>query len=183
MIYKLMSFTSALFFTALIISCNSSNSNEKQSTPMQHEMHAQETTVGDQSQTSEELAFNDQATEAIFQNYIAVKEALVASDTEAAQKAANQLSESLSENKEAVEYADKVANSTDIEVQRKAFSQLTTPVENLLKGTISKGTVYKEYCPMAFNEGAYWLSEDKEIKNPFYGDKMLTCGSVKSEIR
>ena len=175
-----MSFSSALFVTALIISCNS---KEKKSIPMQHEMHAEETTMKDQSPDSEELAFNDQTTGDIFQNYIAVKEALIASDTEAAQKAANRLSKSLSENNEAVEYAEEVANSTDIDVQRKAFSQLTTPVENLLKGNISKGTVYKDYCPMAFNEGAYWLSEYKEIKNPFYGDKMLTCGSVKGEIR
>jgi Cu(I)/Ag(I) efflux system membrane fusion protein len=39
--------------------------------------------------------------------------------------------------------------------------------------------VYKEYCPMAFdNKGAYWLSESEEIRNPYFGKSMLTCGEV-----
>jgi hypothetical protein len=32
------------------------------------------------------------------------------------------------------------------------------------------------------NKGALWLSEVKEIKNPYFGSKMLTCGSVKKQI-
>jgi hypothetical protein len=36
---------------------------------------------------------------------------------------------------------------------------------------------------MAFNnEGAYWLSAEKEVNNPYFGDKMLHCGSVKEEL-
>tara|TARA_R110000765_G_scaffold425918_2_gene540032 strand:+ start:45 stop:596 length:552 start_codon:yes stop_codon:yes gene_type:complete len=181
--HRFLSLTFTLFFTALIISCNSNNSKEKKSIPMQHEMHAEDTSTDDKVQNSEELAFNDKEIEAIFQNYIDVKAALVKSDTGAAQEAANKLSESLNENREAIEYADKIAGSSDIEEQRKAFSKLTEPLESLLDGTISTGVIYKDYCPMAFNEGAYWLSTDQEIKNPFYGDKMLTCGSVKSEIK
>jgi hypothetical protein len=46
------------------------------------------------------------------------------------------------------------------------------------------GSVYVAYCPMANNnEGANWLSNDKEIKNPYFGDKMLRCGSVKETIQ
>jgi Cu(I)/Ag(I) efflux system membrane fusion protein len=37
---------------------------------------------------------------------------------------------------------------------------------------------------MAFdNKGAYWLSETKEIRNPYFGDKMMTCGEVKKEFK
>ncbi len=36
---------------------------------------------------------------------------------------------------------------------------------------------------MAFNDaGAYWLSKTSDIKNPYYGKKMLTCGEVKDSI-
>ena len=39
--------------------------------------------------------------------------------------------------------------------------------------------LYHDHCPMAQdNKGAMWLSETKEIRNPYFGDKMMTCGSV-----
>lgn len=43
--------------------------------------------------------------------------------------------------------------------------------------------IYVQHCPMADNNtGADWLSLDKSIKNPYFGDKMLTCGSVISVV-
>jgi len=43
--------------------------------------------------------------------------------------------------------------------------------------------VYKQYCPMAFDgKGAFWLSSSEEIRNPYYGDKMLKCGRVEETI-
>ena len=40
--------------------------------------------------------------------------------------------------------------------------------------------MYKQFCPMAFNDqGGYWLSNSKEVRNPYFGDKMLKCGMVK----
>jgi len=43
--------------------------------------------------------------------------------------------------------------------------------------------LYRQYCPMAFqNKGAYWLSSEKKIMNPYFGDKMLHCGVVKEEF-
>ncbi|WP_317044539.1 hypothetical protein [Maribacter sp. 4G9] len=44
--------------------------------------------------------------------------------------------------------------------------------------------VYIQKCPMANNnKGAFWLSMEKEIKNPYYGDQMLTCGSIIDSIQ
>lgn len=76
-------------------------------------------------------------------------------------------------------------SSTDIEVQRKSFSTLS---ENLYKSIKAYGlggtTAYYEFCPMAFdNQGAFWLSEAEEIRNPYFGDKMLTCGSVTEKLK
>ena len=44
--------------------------------------------------------------------------------------------------------------------------------------------VYVEFCPMADGDkGAYWASSEKEIRNPYYGASMLTCGEIKSTIQ
>ena len=57
-------------------------------------------------------------------------------------------------------------------------------MEDILEGAIDSGTVYKQYCPMAFNNtGAYWFSNSKEIFNPYFGEKMLKCGRVEAEIK
>ncbi|MDA3911275.1 MAG: efflux RND transporter periplasmic adaptor subunit [Bacteroidales bacterium] len=45
-------------------------------------------------------------------------------------------------------------------------------------------TIYVQHCPMADNnKGADWLSSEKEIKNPYFGSSMLTCGEVTKEIK
>ena len=75
--------------------------------------------------------------------------------------------------------------ATDIEVQREAFSKLS---ENMYKSIKAYGlggaTAYYEFCPMAFNnQGAYWLSSEDKIRNPYFGDQMLTCGEVKEKLK
>ena len=44
--------------------------------------------------------------------------------------------------------------------------------------------LYRDFDSM-YNKGkgAYWLSETKEIKNPYMGKAMLTSGSIKEEIK
>ena len=75
--------------------------------------------------------------------------------------------------------------SADIEEQRKSFSALTDSFYKSVKAFgLGGSTAYYEFCPMAFdNEGAYWLSEAEQIRNPYFGDKMLTCGSVKEKLK
>ena len=70
------------------------------------------------------------------------------------------------------------------ERQRLAFSPLSDNVFALLKHVdIKNAGVYKQFCPMAFNDkGAYWLSEESEIKNPYFGKKMLECGEVQDSL-
>jgi hypothetical protein len=76
------------------------------------------------------------------------------------------------------------ANVGNIEHQREHFEMLSKDVYDLIKTFGTTAKVYHDFCPMYNNKkGAYWLSEAKEIKNPYYGSKMLTCGSVKEEIK
>jgi hypothetical protein len=75
--------------------------------------------------------------------------------------------------------------SDDIEVQRKAFSDLSDNLYKTIKAYGLGGTnAYYEFCPMAFdNQGAFWLSSEDKIRNPYFGDKMLTCGEVKEKLK
>ncbi|MCB0535451.1 MAG: efflux RND transporter periplasmic adaptor subunit [Saprospiraceae bacterium] len=74
-----------------------------------------------------------------------------------------------------------IAEATKIELQRKQFSFFTNAlVEVLTAFGAGDSTLYLQHCPMAFdNEGADWLSRDKGIQNPYFGDKMLSCGTIK----
>lgn len=122
-----------------------------------------------------------------FKEYTLLKDALVLSNVDNAQQAASALSESLTKIdgcNNTASLAKKIAVSSDIEEQRKNFVPLSSDLIALLKHTdIEQGTMYVQYCPMANSgEGAYWITGNQEIKNPYYGDKMLNCGEVKESI-
>lgn len=78
-----------------------------------------------------------------------------------------------------------IIGSSDIEAQRTSFSALTDYLYKSIKAYgLGTGTAYYDFCPMAFNnQGGFWLSESKEIRNPYFGDKMLTCGSVTETLQ
>ncbi|MCM4162227.1 MULTISPECIES: DUF3347 domain-containing protein [unclassified Arenibacter] len=133
-------------------------------------------------QVNTKANFNDVETEAIFQHYIHIKTALVNSDIAEAQSGARMLIEN-TDNVALKSTASSIADTDDIEIQRKAFSEVTAQIEPLLKKSLSSGEIYKQFCPMAFNNaGGYWLSNDKLIQNPYYGQKMLKCGTITETI-
>jgi len=79
-----------------------------------------------------------------------------------------------------------IINMKGIDKKRSHFSivsnKLTEAVD--MFGIAGNKPVYLEYCPMAFdNKGAFWISENKEIRNPYFGDIMLKCGEVKRELK
>ena len=77
-----------------------------------------------------------------------------------------------------------IGTSHDVEIQRAAFSTISNQMYQLIKDFgITDQKAYYTYCPMAFNDkGGYWISSKEEIRNPYFGDKMLTCGVVKEEL-
>lgn len=82
------------------------------------------------------------------------------------------------------EHAEHIAeNVGNIEHQREHFVMMSEDVYALVKGFGGGRTLYNAHCPMADNnEGAFWLTEAKEIKNPYFGSEMLTCGSIEEVI-
>lgn len=85
---------------------------------------------------------------------------------------------------DAREHAEHIGeNSGKIDHQREHFDALSNDMMDLVAVTGSDRTLYQDFCPMYNdNKGANWLSVSKEIKNPYMGSKMSTCGSVKNEI-
>jgi hypothetical protein len=72
--------------------------------------------------------------------------------------------------------ATPISESPDIKKQRVHFANLSTNMAELAKAMrFTDKPVYKAYCPM---KKASWLSNDKAIRNPYYGSAMLTCGNV-----
>ncbi len=83
------------------------------------------------------------------------------------------------------EHADHIAkNGDNIKHQRSHFVQMSEVVYELVKNFGAGRPVYHDHCPMARdNQGAMWISEVKEIKNPYFGSEMFKCGRVEEVIK
>lgn len=129
--------------------------------------------------------FNDANLAKAYSHYDHIKIALVWSNSDDVKVAATMLSNSLKkvEGSEAASKAVKdLESAADLKSQRIAFSALSDEMAVLVEGNLKSGMIYKDFCPMALDGGAYWLSSEKEIQNPYFGNKMLKCGSVKEII-
>ena len=142
------------------------------------------------------------ALQPIFQEYLLMKDALTADDFSKAKKSAVTLQTALSKiemslftgkahtiwmkhSKKIQEALNHTQHYNTIEEVRKAFQTIS---EGMIAITNSfkpnDKAIYVEHCPMADgNKGADWLSMEKEIKNPYFGKKMLKCGEVKATIK
>ena len=74
--------------------------------------------------------------------------------------------------------AKKLGEAKDIAAARTAFGEVSQALADYAQKTKSGfgPDVKLAYCPMADKP---WLQKDKDIKNPYYGSAMLTCGSFK----
>ncbi|ARS34529.1 DUF3347 domain-containing protein [Pontibacter actiniarum] len=135
--------------------------------------------------------------EELVSEYLDLKEALVASDAEAAKAAASEVlrvakampianlttdEKAYAEEKtaEVVSSAQKIASASDVAAQRENLELLSEAVFSMAKAYgAADGTLYYQHCPMALDgEGGYWLSSNEEIRNPYFGEGMMTCGST-----
>ena len=77
-----------------------------------------------------------------------------------------------------------ITASKNISDQRGFFAEFNETFYSSLKAFgLAQGTIYYQYCPMANGDaGAYWFSNEKEITNPYFGDAMLRCGETKETL-
>jgi uncharacterized protein YaaQ len=193
---KHLKVTTTIFAMAFIgltaLSCKDgkkevSNNTDSEMTP--NTMETTNNTVSDQQGTA--------GIAMVLENYMALKDALVATDNDAAKNAGKLTMDALNtfdmsgytadEQKElkdiiedAAENAEHISESP-MAHQREHFKQLSIDVTDMVAITGTKTTLYQQFCPM-YDKGSAWLSMSKDIKNPYYGSKMLTCGKVQKEI-
>lgn len=155
--------------------------------------------------TLPKVELNKQAKSALiplFDNYFKLKDALVQSNNINALKVSKELKATfdkidmslfigdahnhwMNHSGEAIKELNKIASSKNVDESRKIFKTLSAQMVSIARvfGPF-ESSFYIQHCPMADNNsGADWLSLDKEIKNPYFGDKMLKCGKTTETIK
>ena len=79
---------------------------------------------------------------------------------------------------------EQLDSEKEIKRIRSLFKKLSDDIIVLAKsfGPFNE-TIYVQHCPMAEDSGADWLSKEKDIKNPYFGESMLKCGDVIFELK
>jgi copper chaperone CopZ len=138
---------------------------------------------------------------AVYTAYFSIKDALVATDGKVAATAAKSLLDAISKvqmealtapqhelwmKKVATLNADAqhIQELSNPDKQRIHFSSLTSHFYEIMKAVPPGNSVYFDYCPMYNNgKGGNWLSLEEDIKNPYFGNKMLHCGSTTEVLK
>lgn len=198
----------AVVFAILFLSACKSDPKQAESNEMNtNEMHTGTDNHDDSSmdgtmqadKTMDATTQKSGLTSAILNGYLAIKNALVNDDSEKAAEGGkmmlmafsnfemgklteSQHSKYMEIADSAKEHAEHIAKNP-IEHQREHFEDLSKDVNDIISLVGTDKTLYQDFCPMASNnKGAIWLSESKEINNPYFGSKMLKCGSVQKQI-
>ncbi|MFT5673328.1 MAG: Cu(I)/Ag(I) efflux system membrane fusion protein, partial [Polaribacter sp.] len=137
----------------------------------------------------------------VFNEYITLKNALVREDSKDVMRTSKNLLAFLSKvdvkllekketrnhwmflEKEIQLVAALISNTAQIKAQRNYFKQVSAAVINSVQVFGINEKVFVSFCPMADNnKGAYWLSKEEKVINPYFGNAMLTCGEIKQVI-
>ncbi|MFA9186900.1 DUF3347 domain-containing protein [Flavobacterium sp. FBOR7N2.3] len=194
---------SSILLAVVLVSCNQKNKEEQTPNP-----EVETVTKTEETEAAEEIVPVSDAvkasisTEAIINGYLKIKNALANDKSKEATAAANDFEKAVSATNSSkidsklvdkyttiTESAKKQAgliatNDGKIVQQRMYFAVLSKDITSLIATFGTSKKLYQDYCPM-YNEGknGYWISEIKEIRNPYYGSEMLTCGGMIKEIK
>lgn len=140
---------------------------------------------------------NTNPLQSVFDNYFALKDALVKTDAKTASAKSKELLASIEAVKmESLQMdahmawmkvsknlsadAKGISETQDIKKQRDIFKSLSKNTYELIKASKPSEPVYYQYCPM---QDANWLSKENAVKNPYYGSQMMTCGKTVETIK
>jgi Cu(I)/Ag(I) efflux system membrane fusion protein len=154
----------------------------------------------DSQETKIDPGFKEQLT-SVYNAYLALKNALVESSSDEVAQIAEEVGnalkrvdmellsgethmlwmDQLGKLKESLEIMEQ---NPEVKIQREAFASFNLTFYQSVKDFGLEGvTTYYQYCPMAVNQkGAFWFSEIKEIKNPYFGEAMLSCGETRETL-
>ena len=189
--------------TTVLAACNSSSSSDKKdndSSSAQSPSSSVDTMSKQRSATAETK--NTISIKEILGSYLQMKNAFAKDNDKDAATAGNEMVKAFANfNKAALtpaqakvyndveddakEHAEHIgSNAGNIKHQREHFDMLTKDIYQLVKTFGGGQKLYYDHCPM-YNDGkgADWISETKEIANPYLGKSMPTCGTVKEELK
>ncbi len=176
-----------------VVKTNATSVADKAAPMLDHGNHTQGNKAMDMQEASQ--------LKAVYDNYFALKDALVKTDGATASAKGSALLTALNVvemgklkpeehevwmkiEKSLKTDAQKIKENKDPENQREHFMSLSKNMYELVKASKPAGTVYYQYCPMANDgKGANWLSKENAIKNPYYGSQMLSCGKTVETIK
>ncbi|HDZ05749.1 hypothetical protein LCGC14_0280720 [marine sediment metagenome] len=180
-----------------VTSCKDNKQDEKSAKEDHSEMN-HDNSDGHHDGEKKEMAMNGNgASQDILNDYFNLKDALVADDNAKAKDLGATLAKSLGNLdvsnytdaqkadlkdiiEDAVEQSEHISKN-DIDHQREHFKTLSNDVIDMVAITGTTTKLYEQFCPM-YDGGSAWLSINEEVKNPYYGSKMLKCGKVQKEI-
>lgn len=185
----------------LFTACSNSSNNTSLTDKKDNASSPEQTTAQEATQTNPQNGKGTPVKEIIHQ-YLQLKNALAADNGKDAATAGNAMMDAIGKvdkvaftadqkkvyddvADDAKEMAEHIGENADkIAHQREHFDMLSTDMYDLVKTFGADQPLYKDFCPMYNNKkGAIWLSETRDIKNPYMGSKMSTCGQVKEELK
>lgn len=199
----------AVIFSIVVTACNhNAGKNEQKAQSIGTDSIQHAVSPADKAIPEVPVAFtrlDDKAAQtikAIADYYLQIKNALAADQPTSAAKAAGALSKVMKDfdkslltaeqkkhyddiEEDLQEHAEHIEkNASNMKHQREHFSMMSADVYDLVKAFGAGRPLYHDHCPMYNdNQGAMWLSETREIKNPYYGAEMPACGTVEEIIR
>ncbi len=189
------------------VSCNSNNDSVKEDhNMMNHDstMPMQDNKMMDENMKIVSVTFPtvdagvSSYMKSMMQNYLGIKNALIDGNTDKAASSSASMYDAmkgfdkstLSADQKKVyddiesdlkEHAEHISKSK-LDHQREHFSMMSKDMYDMVKAFGAGMTLYHDNCPM-FKDGSMWLSETKDIRNPYYGEKMMDCGSVEEMFK
>jgi len=193
-----------------LLACNNGPRPELSAEAKEEDMHGEHANLADNLAHQGIILLEEQykvprefgyQMDTFFNDYLLLEKALVDGDKDAANKAAGSMefqlgmiADPIGEGKVAEAWANhkegylknlkEMKHINSLEGKRSYFSHISEILYCTFKSfDIEVGEVQVVYCPMAFdNKGAYWLTNDKAILNPYFGKKMLKCGGIAEVI-
>nr|WP_315143472.1 DUF3347 domain-containing protein [uncultured Flavobacterium sp.] len=197
---------SAIAMAFVLVSCNQKNKEvETSNTPMMEndttmDMENSTMTMDKNTEKSASAKNSNASINEVVANYLKLKNALVNDNSKEAANSGNALiatigkvdmnSISKEQMKDYMDIAESAKENAEhigenegkLDHQREHFVMLSKDMNDLIQLFGTSRKLYLDFCPMADdNKGAVWISETKEIKNPYFGKDMATCGSIKKE--
>src|SRR5690554_117726 len=192
------------FLSLTIMSCRDTkkvDSHYRMDSEMMDDGHHHDSSMNnDDMKESQEIMVSkvqNPESELVLADYMTLKNALVETDNKAASEAGKKLENTLKSFKldsypteqqkklqqiiaSAIEHSGEIAHS-GMKEQRAHFQMLNNAITEMVAITGTEHTLYQQYCPM-YGDGGAWLSAEKNIRNPYFGSKMMTCGTVQKKI-